>query len=47
MEFIRRNVNGDSKGESGGVIAGGIVNVTSSSNSLATHTIFGQPFNGT
>ena len=47
MEFIRRNVNGDNKGGSSGGSSGGIVNVTSSSTSLATHTIFGQPFNGT
>lgn len=47
MEFIRRNVNAESKGESSGGNIGGIANVTSSSTSLATHTIFGQPFNGT
>lgn len=47
MEFIRRNVNGDNQSVSSAGSGGGIINVTSAPTTLATHTIFGQPFNGT
>ena len=46
MEFIRKNVNASSGGTSNS--SGGISQSTSSNvSTLATHTIFGQPYNGT
>ena len=48
MEFIRKNVNKPSGTSStGGGSSGGYSNISSAGNVLETHTIFGQPFDGT
>lgn len=44
MEFIRKNVNGGSSSSGGG---GGGISTPGTSTTLETHTIFGQPYNGT
>ena len=46
MEFIRRNVNGQNNSSSGSS-SGGINNLAGLSATLATHTIFSQPYDGT
>lgn len=46
MEFVRRNVNGNTGASSTSCSSGGIV-TSGGSGTLETHTIFGQPFNGT
>lgn len=45
MEFIRKNVNASNKSVSGG--NGGGSQNTATNTTLETHTIFGQPYNGT
>ena len=47
MEFIRRNVNASSGTSSNGSGGGGYSNATSTNTVLETHTIYGQPYNGT
>ena len=46
MEFVRRNVNGNTGASSTSGSSGGII-TSGGSGTLETHTIFGQPFNGT
>lgn len=45
MEFIRKNINASNNGTNGGINSG--VQNTATNTTLETHTIFGQPYNGT
>ena len=47
MEFIRRNVNGGTATSANSGSNGGYTNVSGGSGTLETHTIFGQPYDGT
>lgn len=46
MEFVRKNVNASSNSKTSGGNGGGIQG-TATNTTLETHTIFGQPYNGT